>query len=395
MDNSTKSSKFRLLLLLVGGVILLLVVGGLVAYPKAKQRWTAPLGPGLELPTYTPTDPYLSASRLTNSPTAVATKPLESPTPQDTKSFTPTTVPSATLQPTASREPLCGGPPIMYILGLGIDTKDESYTYGLADVIRIARVDFDTPKVTMLSIPRDLWVEIPKIEDYGVTHGKINQAFFYGSPGMNTYDGPGAGPGLFARTLEKNFDMRVDHYGALNMLVFEKIINAVGGIDIYLPTDVDGTPTDRRTHDMGYFYAGQQHFNGDEAVRFSRIRKRYSDYQRMDNQNMVICALREKILSPTVLPKIPQIIASFQGSVITDLSLEQLSQLACLMPNVKSENLIFTGLPPEILKSDRIYSPQMRDETFATQADMEVVRDYFHHFKAGTWPSQPKESTCP
>jgi len=69
MDNSTKSSKFRLLLLLVGGVILLLVVGGLVAYPKAKQRWTAPLGPGLELPTYTPTDPYLSASRLTNSPT--------------------------------------------------------------------------------------------------------------------------------------------------------------------------------------------------------------------------------------------------------------------------------------------------------------------------------------
>jgi LCP family protein required for cell wall assembly len=391
MDNSTKSSKFRLLLLLVGGVILLLVVGGLVAYPKAKQRWTAPLGPGLELPTYTPTDPYLSASRLTHSPTAVATKPLESPTPQDTKSFTPTTVPSATLQPTASREPLCGGPPIMYILGLGIDTKDESYTYGLADVIRIARVDFDTPKVTMLSIPRDLWVEIPEIEDYGVTHGKINQAFFYGSPGMNTYDGPGAGPGLFARTLEKNFDMRVDHYGALNMLVFEKIINAVGGIDIYLPTDVDGTPTDRRTHDMGYFYAGQQHFNGDEAVRFSRIRKRYSDYQRMDNQNMVICALREKILSPTVLPKIPQIIASFQGSVITDLSLEQLSQLACLLPNVKSENLIFTGLPPEILKSDRIYSPQMRDETFATQTDMEVVRDYFHHFKAGTWPSQPKE----
>ena len=395
MDNSTKSSKYRLILLLIGGVILLLIVGGLVAFPKAKQRWRAPLGPGLELPTYTPTDPYLSAVSLTHSPTSEATKPLESPTPKDTKSFTPTTVPSATSQPTASREPLCGGPPIMYILGLGIDTKDESYTYGLADVIRIARVDFITPKVTMLSIPRDLWVEIPEIEDYGVTHGKINQAFFYGSPGMNTYDGPGEGPGLFARTLEINFDLRVDNYGALNMLVFEKIINAVGGIDLYLPTDVDGTPTSLRTRDMGYFYAGQQHFNGDDAVRFSRIRKRYSDYQRVDNQNMVICALREKLLSPTVLPKIPQIIASFQGSVITDLSLEQLSQLACLLPNVKSENLIFTGLPPEILDHDRIFSPQMRNETFATLADKEVVRDYIYHFKAGTWPSQPEEPTCP
>ncbi|MFC2052798.1 LCP family protein [Chloroflexota bacterium] len=395
MDNSTKSSKYRLILLLMSGVILLLIVGGLVAYPKAKQRWIAPLGPGLELPTYTPTDLYLSVTSFTHTPTSEAPKPLESPTVQDTKSFTPTTVPSATSQPTASPEPLCGGPPIMYILGLGIDTKDESYTYGLADVIRIARVDFITPKVTMLSIPRDLWVEIPEIEDYGVTHGKINQAFFYGSPGMNTYDGPGAGPGLFARTVEKNFDLRVDHYGALNMLVFEKIIDAVGGIDLYLPTDVDGTPTDIRTHDMGYFYAGQQHFNGDEAVRFSRIRKRYSDYQRVDNQNMVICALREKLLSPTVLSKIPQIIASFQGSVITDLSLEQLSQLACLLPNVKSENLIFTGLPPEILDHDRIFSPQMRNETFATLADNEVVRDYIYHFKAGTWPSQPKEPTCP
>ena len=130
-------------------------------------------------------------------------------------------------------------------------------------------------------------------------------------------------------------------------------------------------------------------------MRFSRIRKRYSDYQRVDNQNMVICALREKLLSPTVLPKIPQIIASFQGSVITDLSLEQLSQLACLLPNVKSENLIFTGLPQEILKHDHIYSPQMRNETFAAQDDMEVVHDYIHHFKAGTWPSQPEEPTCP
>ncbi len=215
----------------------------------------------------------------------------------------------------------------MYVLAIGIDTKDLSYTYGLADVIRIARVDFVIPKVTVLSIPRDLWVEIPGIEDHGITDGKINQSFFYGGPGMNYYDGAGAGPGLLAKTINHNLDLRADHYGALNMLVFERIIDAVGGIDLYLPTDVDGTPVNQFTRDMGYFYAGQNHFNGEQAVKFSRIRKRYSDYQRVDNQNMVLCALKEKLLSPSVLPRIPQIIGSFQGSVLTDLSLEQMSSI--------------------------------------------------------------------
>ena len=56
---------------------------------------------------------------------------------------------------------------------------NEDYLYGLADEIRVVRVDFVTPKVTVLALPRDLWVEIPEIEDaYGITHGKLNQAYF-------------------------------------------------------------------------------------------------------------------------------------------------------------------------------------------------------------------------
>ena len=118
-----------------------------------------------------------------------------------------------------------------------------------------------------------------------------------------------------ARTLDLNFGLRADHYGAVNMETFKKLVDAVGGIDIYLPTDVDGTPIDDKTEDMGYFDAGQQHFNGDQALRFSRIRKRYNDFTRGDFQNMVICALQKKLTSPEVLPKIPKIIGAFQGQV--------------------------------------------------------------------------------
>jgi anionic cell wall polymer biosynthesis LytR-Cps2A-Psr (LCP) family protein len=146
---------------------------------------------------------------------------------------------------------------------------------------------------------------------------------------------------------------------------------------------------------MGYFYAGQRHFNGDQALRFARIRKKYNDFTRMDHQNMVICALKEKVTSPAVLPKIPKIITSFIGSVQTDLSPNEISQLACLAPRLKSENLLFTSLPEEILSPGSVYSPQQKDNTFVMQADFDIIRDYVDRFMQGTWPDKPNEPTCP
>jgi LCP family protein required for cell wall assembly len=379
----------------LGGIVLVLVIAGAILYPQARQRWTAPLGPALELPTYTPTQPLPTEAQATlPASQAVTQENASTAAAQPELSSTPTPAASATQTP----QPLCGGPETMVVLAVGVDTEDNTYSYGLGDAIRVVRVDFVTPKVTIFSIPRDLWVEIPGISDhYGITHGKLNQSYLYGSPGMGYYDEAGEGPGLMARTLDLNFGLRVDHYGALNMITFVRIVDAVGGIDVYLPTDVDGTPIDDQTEDMGYFDSGQNHFTGDEALRFSRIRKRYNDFTRMDHQNMVLCALREKLLSPKVLPKIPEIIAAFKDSVISDLSLEQISQLACLLPSLERENLIFASLPEEILTPGRIYSPQMRNETFIMEADFEVIRTYVQQFLAGAWPvpEPDSEPTCP
>ncbi len=387
------------ILLLAGGLVVVLVIVLLIFLPQIKQKWETPLGPGLELPTYTPTTVLLSDPTETPAPAqsdidsgAASTPETESmASPEDEAAPAPDT-------PTPTPQPLCGGPEVMTILAVGADS-DANYLYGLSDVIRIVRVDFVTPKVTMLSMPRDLWVELPpdvgRKGDDPITHSKLNQAYFYGSPGMGYYNGPGASPGLLARTLDLNFGLRADHYGAVNMITFEKIVDAIGGIDIYLPTDVDGRPIDENTEDMGYFYAGQQHFNGDQALRFSRVRKKYNDFTRADNQNMVMCAVREKLLRPQVLPKIPQIISAFKDSVLMDLSPEQISQLVCLLPKLKSENLIFTGLPEEIMTAGRIYSPIQKAEVSIMEADFDVIRDYTAQFMAGTWPTEPDEPTCP
>ena len=385
-------SKLKKWLLILAGVTLAsLAIGGLIIYPQAKEGWSAPLGPSLALPTYTPTSEIaIHATGASATPISQATRAGGTPATDSSQVRMTTASP-----PTATAAPVCGGPAVMTILAIGADSGID-YNYGLADVIRIVRVDFTVPKVSVLSMPRDLWVELPDIESpYGITHGKLNQAYFYGNPGMGYYKGAGAGPGLLARTLDTNFGLRVDHYGAVNMQTFVKIVNAVGGIDLYLPYDVDGRPIDDKTEDMGYFEAGNRHFNGDQALRFARIRKKYNDFTRMDHQNMVICALKKKITSAEVLPKIPKIIGAFKDSVLTDLSPAQLSQLACLAPRLSRENLLFTSLPEEILEPGRVFSPQQKNETFILEADYEVIRDYVSRFMDGSWPSEPNEPTCP
>jgi len=383
----------RKLVLIVGAVLLgTVAVLAVFFYPRIRQRWTEPLGPGLGLPTRTVTPAAIALDEATNTPAADASL---SEVEEDVEQPTEAVQATDTAVPTPTTAPLCGGPPVMTVLALGID-GNENYLYGLSDVIRVVRVDFVKPKVTVLAMPRDLWVEIPEIEEpYGITHGKLNQAYFYGTPGMGYYDGPGAGAGLLARTLDLNFDLLVDHYGAVSMQTFVKMVDAVGGIDIYLPTDVDGTPVDDKTEDMGYFDAGQQHFTGDQALRFSRIRKRYNAFTRTSNQNMVLCALKDKVTSPAVVPKIPQIINAFQDSILTDLSPEQLAQLACLVPKLDSENLIFTAIPEDLLSPGRVYSPQQKAETYVLKADYNEIRAVINQFMAGTLVSDSDGVSCP
>ena len=386
-------TKRNLILIFVGIVIIAIIIAGI----PLVQKWNQPLGESLALPTLTPVEINSQGNQSkAQEVTATVVQPAEENTASENVPE-PTVVPTDTPIPTATPEPLCGGPATMTVLALGIDSGgDNNYLYGLADVIKVVRVDFVTPKVTIISLPRDLWVQIPGIEEYGVTEGKLNQSYFYGTRGMGYYDGPGGAPGLMARTLQENFGLTVDHYGTVNMVTFKRMVDAVGGIDVYLPTDVDGRPVDDKTEDMGYFYAGVNHFTGDAALRFSRVRKTDSIFARMDRQTMVICALKDKLLQPSVIGDIPELIASFQGSVVTDLSPAQMSQMACLLPKLSDENIIFGGIPQEELTQSRQWDERLGNYTFVWEIDYDLVRDYIRQFEEGTWPvSEGDSGSCP
>lgn len=342
--------------------------------------WNRPLGPALQLST---TTPFEMPATWTPQPVSVVLSPGASVTSAPLEEPVSQTAPAPTSQPATG---LCGGPALMNILAVGSDARGDHYNYGLADVIRLVRVDFVDPRVTVLEFPRDLWVEIPDIADNinGQDHEKLNQAYLYGNRGFGYTDDPAQGPGLLARTLTLNFGTDIDHYAAVNMRTFEKIVNAVGGIDVTLPGPVDGR-TAEDTNKRLLFEEGTHRLDGTRALTLARIRIQ-GTFTRADNQNRVLCALRDKLASPDVITKIPQLITSFQDAVQTDLSPAQLGQLACLGTQLGPGDMVFASFPQEHFKGTRIYDPVFKGRTFIWDVDFDILRDYVARFNEGTWP---------
>src|SRR5215216_2054989 len=344
------------------GIILFIL---LISVIQLFKLYRQPLGPALELPTATQPNPTLTTFPIEDvivNSTATEIQPTNTATPQ----------------------PLCGGPSVMNILAVGSDARGNHYLYGLADIIRLVRVDFVNARVGILEVPRDLWVEIPEISDhYGITQGKLNQAYLYGNPGLGYYNGPGQGPGLLAHTLNLNFGARPDHYIAVNMLTFEAIVDAIGGIDVYLPYDVSAkTPENPRAFGVE---AGQHHFDGKTALWVARIRQ-YSTFSRAENQNIVMCALRKKLLSPALVPAIPQLVSDFTRYVQTDLSPEQINQLACLANQIHGTDVVFASFPINLFKAEKTFDPQLGTTTTTAAANFNILRDYIDRFQQGIWP---------
>lgn len=267
----------------------------------------------------------------------------------------------------------------MNVLVIGADVRGDNYLYGLGDAIRLVRVDFVTPKVSVLEFPRDLWVEIPHISEHlnGQDHEKLNQAYLYGQPGFKYWDDPSGGPGLTALTLNLNFGANVDHYIAVNMRTFEHVIDAMGGIEVNIP--------DKETARMSDLAVGVHKLNGAQALKLARNRTS-GIFKRADNQNLVLCGVRKKLTNPAIIAKVPAMIQTFQDNIRTDFTPEQLGQLACLASQMPKENIVFSSFPEELFTSTRVYDPVFDKRVSIVDADFNILSDYVARFQAGLWP---------
>ncbi len=392
--------KRRLFLTILAVLLALLIIAGVVL----TSQWNKPLGQTVVLATRTPTSAPTEATpaQTQEAPTA-GTQPTQTEEPTNAPTLTPTF--------TAEPQPVCGSDRLKYYLVAGIGDRDNQYMYGLADVVRIVRVDFVKPEVSVLTLPRDMLVQFTDVVDPNgvpLVQGKLNQAWFFGSPGKNYFKGEGYGPGLMAQTIANNFDLYVDHYGALNMQIFIDLIDAMGGVDIYLPEFVDGRPIGEESFDLdksqGFFDAGWNHMNGQDALSFVRIRARYGEVKRTDNQTLLICAIKDQISDPSIIKTIPKLVSSFIENTQTDLSLKQISDLLCLLPKLNGNNLKFFHIPMKdkynpdgLLEASLAEIAQVEGQSYVYTYDSAKLKAFIDEFEAGTLEpiKGTGKSTCP
>lgn len=182
---------------------------------------------------------------------------------------------------------------------LGIDRAPEGTNLGRSDTNILITVLPLRPYVGMLSIPRDLWVQIP-----GVGENRINTAHIFAEG-----EEPGSGPSATLDTINQNFGLNVKYYFRISFDGIVKIVDALGGLDVELERPLAGLP------------AGNHHLTGDEALAFVRDRQGTDDFFRMNNAQLFIMELIEQIYLPKSWIHIPAVLAAINQTIDTNLPL--------------------------------------------------------------------------
>jgi LCP family protein required for cell wall assembly len=225
------------------------------------------------------------------------------------------------------------------VLVMGIDQRTgETDTAYRTDSMMLLTMDPVGKTAGMLSIPRDLYVEIPGFPG----RDKITTANFKG----DAYRLPGGGPQLAVDTVELNLGIRVDYYVRINFTAFEAFVDKIGGIDLDNPYEIYDPeyPDCCFGYDPFYLPAGPQHLDGATALKFARTRHTTGDdFGRAQRQQMVMMAVRDKLTSadnfPALLSKAPQLLVTLQGSYVTDMSPEQMVSLGLAAKDIPREGI--------------------------------------------------------
>ncbi len=259
------------------------------------------------------------------------------------------------------------------ILVMGVDERAQSDEKAWrTDTMILVTLDPVTLQAGVLSIPRDLWVEIPTMG-----YNRINTAHYFG----DFYDYPGGGPALAMRTVERALGIHIDHYVRLNFQAFINLIDQIGGIDIDVPETIDDPqyPDYNYGFDPLYIEAGQHHFYGEMALKYARVRHvGQGDFGRARRQQQVLQAVLDKISSPEMLPQLlaraPELYATAEDSVATGLKLDQIIALAQLANQVDRDTMRFAVIDENctenwITPDDAMVLVPIRDR-------VRVIRDY-------------------
>ncbi len=232
------------------------------------------------------------------------------------------------------------------LLVMGLDYRDWETGSGAprSDSMMLVTIDPITHQAGMLSIPRDLWVEIP-----GFDHNRINTAYMLGE----AYRMPGGGPALARQTVEDVVGVPVNFYAVIDFKAFERMIDEIGGIDVLVEEPIRIAPIGRMSINLE---AKAYHFDGAQALAFARVRKAAGDdFGRARRQQRVILAVLDRVVGfdmlPTLIARAPALYQELANGVRTDLSLDQMVSLGWLAVQIQKAN-IRSGVigPPNMVR---------------------------------------------
>jgi LCP family protein required for cell wall assembly len=180
---------------------------------------------------------------------------------------------------------------------LGIDRVPDGSAVGRSDTMILVSVIPLRPDVHMLSIPRDLWVNIPDVGE-----NRINTAHFFAEASQ-----AGSGPAAALETVKQNFGLDVSYYVRVQFDGFMRVVDAMGGVTVNLPEDMAG------------YTAGEHHLNSEEALAFVRDRKGADDFFRMAHGQILIRSVISQLLTPSTWVHLPAVMDVASQSITTNI----------------------------------------------------------------------------
>ncbi len=308
-------------------------------------------------PTPTPFQPVLPTPFPTISGETYTTPlpplvlPSDTPTPLPTPTEVVPTADLAILYPTQAPPPLAvdyDGPDVVTFLLIGSDKRPGSSYRTDTMVIVILRPRDD--QVSLISIPRDLWVYIP-----GWEMQRINTAYQHGE--ITGY--AGGGPQLLKDTIEYNLGLHIDHTAMVEFDGFRRIVDTLGGIDVpvacaYTDWRLIDPSYDPENENNWHLYTtgpGLVHMDGDLALWYARSRQKSNDFDRGRRQQEVLRAIYTTALQTDTLSKIPQLYSDFSSLVVTDLGLGDILKLSLLAPGFSNADIRSYYIRPPIVTS--------------------------------------------
>jgi len=239
--------------------------------------------------------------------------------------------------------------------GYGGDGHDGAYLSDSIMVVSIQPEASGPPQVAEISIPRDWYVPID-LGNGTTYHGRVNEAYSDGQ--TNTYPnraaqfkGDTGGGALADATLESLLGIHIDHFVGIDFHAFQYAVDAVGGIDVNVPDTFTDTQYPAGECDQGncgymtvHFNKGPQHMDGATALIFSRSRHSAdngegSDFARSRRQQLVIQALKNKVVSIDGIGKLPDLLGALGGHVITDMGIGDAEALYALVKSVDTSTI--------------------------------------------------------